>query len=57
MDSLNAFVALLDKGSMTVIIFALEAVIMAMAVGNFLRAKKQAAAEAAENEKTGEQTR
>ena len=56
MDSLNAFVALLDKGSMTVIIFALEAVIMAMAVGNFLRAKKQAAAEAAENEKTGEHT-
>ena len=56
MDGLNAFVSLLDKGGMTVLIFLLEAVIMAMAVGNFLRARKQAAAEAAESEKTGEHT-
>lgn len=56
MDGLNTFVSLLDKGGMTVLIFLLEGVIMAMAVGNFLRARKQAVAEAAEGEKTGEPT-
>ena len=56
MDKLNAFVVLLDKGGMTVLIFVIEAIIMAMAVGNFLRAKKQAAQEAAENKDLREHT-
>lgn len=54
MDGVTAFAGALDRGGMTVIIFVLEAAIMAMAVCSFLRARKQAMEERENDEKTGE---
>ena len=53
LDGLTAFATALDKGGMIVLIFALEAVIMAMAVSSFVRARRQKKEEE-EKEKMGE---
>ena len=56
MDGLGAFVDMLDGGGMNVLIIGLEALILALAVGNFLGARKRAKAEAAKEDKKEELT-
>ena len=51
MDGLGAFVDMLDGGGMNVLIVGLEALILALAVGNFLGARKRAKAAAEEDKK------
>ena len=55
MDTLGAFVSMLDNGGFTVLFFALEAMIAVMVVSAFLRARKEATDEAAANDNKGEQ--
>ena len=54
MDGLGAFVDMLDGGGMNVLIVGLEALILVLAVGNFLGARKRAKAEAAKEDKKEE---
>ena len=51
MDGLGAFVDMLDGGGMNVLFVGLEALILALAVGNFLGARKRAKAAAEEDKK------
>ena len=51
MDGLGAFVDMLDRGMMNVLFIGLEILILALAVGNFLSARKRAMAEAEEDKK------
>ena len=51
MDGLGAFVDMLDGGGMNALIVGLEALILALAVGNFLGARKRAKAAAEEDKK------
>ena len=51
MDGLGAFVDMLDGGGMNVLFIGLEALILALAVGNFLGARKRAKAAAEEDKK------
>ena len=51
MDGLGSFVDMLDRGMMNVLFIGLEILILALAVGNFLSARKHAMAEAEEDKK------
>lgn len=54
MHGLGSFVDMLDRGMMNVLFIGLEILILALAVGNFLSARKRAMAEAAEENNKGE---
>ena len=55
MNALGGFVSMLDGGGMNVLLFCLEGLVLALALGNFLSARKRAIAENAEDGNKGEQ--
>ena len=56
LDGLADFVSLLNGGGFGVLLVVLQVMMVAMAVSSFVRARKSAAEETAENKKAGENT-
>ena len=56
LDGLAAFVSLLNGGGFGVLLVILQVMMVAMAVSSFVRARKSATEETAENKKVGENT-
>ena len=54
LDGLGAFVSMLDGGGMTVLFVALQLMVLAMVISTFLRARKEAMADATENKNSEE---